>query len=445
MRRAVRRIAATVRLGLAIPDDPAALEAHRRTVLVRARAGAWIAVVVVPVTIATYFGLVAPADLTTPLAVAAAAVAGFLLVLAALGRGAFHRRYELPFFLVAGLCHVTESTVVQLSGGGAASELLFPYLLVLFGVAVLFPARAGWVLALTMTAPATYAAGELLARGAIADGRPLAQLLFLIDAAFIALIANRVTTRIFFREVEGRLALEAAHRELQALDRAKSEFFANISHDLRNPLAVITGPLSALLESDAARPPREMHLLRLATTGADRLDALITDLLELAQLDAGVTALHRANVEVRSLIGELVEQARPHADGLDVTLRFTPPARAVYAEIDVGKIERVLMNLIGNAVKYSHAGSTVDLDLSEDDARLVIRVEDRGRGIEPDDLEHIFLRFHRGTGRAQREVDGSGLGLAVARELVELHGGTIGVTSQPGVGSVFTVSLPRGG
>ncbi len=433
----------TLQAWLRVPDEPEVRQAHRVTMLLRARASAWIAFVVVPATITSFFawnGLWARWEL----ALATTAVANALLAGVLLGFRwrLYDRLYELPFFLVAGvICCGTESLILQVTGGGGPGDFVFPYFLILFGVATLFPARMGWVLAVTLAAPLSYVLGELWGQGSIARGPPLSTLILLVDAAFIALIANRVTTRIYFSEVQHRVALERAHRQLQELDRAKSQFFANISHDLRNPLAVITGPLSALTESSAGLREEQRELVRYAMKGAERLHGMVTDLLELAQLDAGVTQLHPSRIEVRSLLSELTKQSEPFARSLGVTLSCRLPEAALYADWDVEKVERVLMNLLSNALKFSRAGTAVSLGLTADEERLRIQVQDQGEGIDPEHLDHIFNRFFRGA-RVKRKVEGAGLGLAVAKELVELHGGTLRVESQLGEGSLFTVSLP---
>lgn len=245
-------------------------------------------------------------------------------------------------------------------------------------------------------------------------------------------------------EVKLRTAeLSAALEQGRALDRAKSEFFANISHDLRNPLAVITGPLSAL-NAPSKLGPADQHLVSLALGGAQRLDSMISDLLDLAQIDAGAARLHPSTVDIVSLVRNLVLQLEPHADSLNVELSVDVPSKPIFCELDVEKLERVLMNLLSNAFKHAASARKITVRLVEEGAegRLRISVEDDGVGINADDVPRLFERFSRSQS-SQRNVPGVGLGLAVVKDLIELLGGDISVRSAPGLGAVFTLTLPR--
>jgi signal transduction histidine kinase/AraC-like DNA-binding protein/AmiR/NasT family two-component response regulator len=247
--------------------------------------------------------------------------------------------------------------------------------------------------------------------------------------------------------VEERTATIAAQAEkLRELDRLKSQFFANVSHELRTPLTLILGPLSDALEgrfgplSDDLRPP-------LATAGrnAQRLLTLVDQLLDVARLDAGRLRLRVRRCDLAALVRQRVEAILPLAErrGIDLSLE-TPPA-AVEIWCDEGQLETVLENLLSNALKFTQRGGRVQVALlaPPQEDRVQVSVRDNGPGIPADQVERVFERFHQVEPLAQR-WPGVGIGLALSRQLVELHQGSIAVESTPGEGSCFTVTLRRG-
>jgi signal transduction histidine kinase/CheY-like chemotaxis protein len=433
-----------LRAWFTLPREPWLREEHQRMVLHRTQVAALIAVVVMPFTILTDALVHRPDARVQMLAVSVAADALALALWFALRARRFDRLPYLPFFLlVVGICYPTESYVLQLTGGGAESHFIYPYFVVLFGLATLFPAHAAWAAAAIAAAPVSYWVSELAASGSLAPGRPTSQLILLIDSAFIAFFASRVTTRLFFREAEHRFALERANVQLRELDRAKGEFFAGLSHDLRSPLTVILGPLSALQEEAEGLGPHGRRYLELAMGGAARLDAMINDLLELARIDAGVGELKRADVDVGRLVADLVESNRLYAEGLGLRLVLEAPAEPVRAAVDPDKLERVVMNLLSNACKFSSKGTSIRVRLEDAGAALLLQVADQGMGIPAEDLPRIFARFARGAHQDLRRTRGAGVGLAVVKDFVELHGGSVAVQSALNVGTTFTVRLPR--
>ncbi len=436
--RAVRDFLSTPR------TDPAIVEEHRRAVLWRAEIGAWIAALVIPFNIFIYVGIYHPRRLgaagllTLGLELA---VAAFVVALRA---GAFRRHFHLTLFVLGGvICNAGTIAVLELAGGGENSEFLFPYFLILFGLATLFPSRFTWMLAAVCLTPLSYALGEILAGRDLAAEKSFTQLIMLTDSAFIAAIANRVTTRLFFGEVENRMMIETVNKQLLELDKSKSDFFANISHDLRSPLTAILGPLQTVV-ADAASGLSEgqRRFLELALRSAARLERMIDDVLELARIDAGVAKVNYGRVNLREMLEDLVRATEPYANSLGIHIRYEGPVEPVHAVVDGDKIERVAMNLLFNACKYSGPDSTVVLTLEDQGDNVAIRVVDQGVGIPAEDSQKIFERFVRGKSGLRRGIRGQGLGLAVVKEFVELHGGKVTLHSQMAVGSRFTVSLP---
>jgi signal transduction histidine kinase/CheY-like chemotaxis protein len=426
------------------PPQEALREEHRRTVLYRSWVSALIALVVMPFTILTFVAREQPRSLEPALLISALSCAGALAVLLLLRRRAFDRTPHLPFvLLVLCVCYPTEAVVLQLTGGGARSDFLFPYFVVLFGMATLYPSRFGWALAVAAGAPLSYVASELLAGRDVGEGRAFSQLILLLDAGLICAFANRVTTRIFFSEAGSRLALQEANARLLEVDRLKSEFFAGLSHDLRSPLTVILAPLWSLKAQGKGLTPSERRCVELALGGAARLDAMINDLLDLARIESGVRELHRSRLDVARMVRELCEASQPYARSLGLELRCEAPAHPVPMAADPDRLDRVVMNLLSNALKFSQAGTSVVLSLEEGPTEVRVSVADQGRGIPPEDLPNIFGRFARASNARDGRTPGAGLGLAVVKEFVELHGGSVSVESAPGVGSTFRVRLPR--
>ncbi|MGY1697778.1 ATP-binding protein [Geodermatophilus sp. SYSU D00814] len=240
-------------------------------------------------------------------------------------------------------------------------------------------------------------------------------------------------------------ASERARAEaLAELDRAKTTFFANVSHELRTPLTLLLGPITdALAESGADLPPAVHDQLTLALRNGQRLQRLVNDLLEFVSIEAGRTAPVRVATDLAADTAELAGVLRAAAERAGLTLTVDCPPLGRPTAVDPRMWEKIVLNLVANAVKYTFVGGiTVALTAEDDD--VVLRVTDTGVGIPAAELPHLFDRFHRVADSPARSREGTGLGLALVRELVELHGGTVGVESRPGEGSTFTVRLPAG-
>lgn len=439
----VRRWRASVAAATRPPADPALLAEQRRTVMVRFRAGALVALAIIPLCILTFVGITGIAPMNLAFALSAAADASIAILLLAARTRWLQEHHQLAFFLLVGpICCGTEAVMVQITGGAGSSPFIFPYALILFGIATLYPANFSWAVGAALMSPLSFVAAELVVRQHLGGGATISNLLAISNTALIAVIGNRVTTRVYFREVEGRLALEEANTRLRELDRAKSEFFASLSHDLRTPLNVIIGPVQTVAARAQSLEPRYRRYLELAVRSARRLDMMINDLLELARIEAGVSGLRLTRVNVLALVASLVETHVPYAASLGMKLELTEPPEAFDAEIDPDKLERVVMNLVSNALKFSGAGTTVRVRLQVQPGGFEVTVQDQGPGIAREDLDRIFARFVRGRGESDRRVRGAGIGLAVVREFVELHRGRVSVESELGKGSTFHAFFP---
>ncbi|MBI5548350.1 MAG: PAS domain S-box protein [Deltaproteobacteria bacterium] len=232
--------------------------------------------------------------------------------------------------------------------------------------------------------------------------------------------------------------------DLKEADRLKREFVSVVSHELRTPIASIRGALG-LLEGGAAGPLSEQgaELSRIALSNADRVTRLVGDILDLGKLEAGRLELFLQPVSARDLAAEALQGIRPLADEAGVPLSLQGEDAQLMGDRD--RLLQVLTNLVANAVKFSPLGSPVVLAIHEGPTRVRFEVVDRGPGISQQDLPRLFQRFQQLDGSDRRLKGGTGLGLAISKALVEQHGGTIGVQSEPGVGSTFWFEVPRGG
>ena len=246
------------------------------------------------------------------------------------------------------------------------------------------------------------------------------------------------------REREDLLSREARARvEAESANRAKDEFLATLSHELRTPLNAIVGWTRMLL--DGTMDPRSTrHALEVIDRNAQLQVQLVADILDVSRIITGGLRLDTRPVDLGSVIGVALDAVRPAAAAKDVRLtsRLADSARLVHA--DPQRLQQVVWNLLSNAVKFTDSGGAVTVELSQADTRRVqIRVSDDGAGIEPDFLPHVFERFRQGDASASRQHGGLGLGLAIVRHLVELHGGTVHAESGGlGKGSAFSVVLP---
>ena len=251
------------------------------------------------------------------------------------------------------------------------------------------------------------------------------------------------------REATARLRLAHATTELQdalerlkELDRLKDKFFANVSHELRTPLTLILAPIEEIAQTTTDR--NHLQYLRVVRRNAHRLLRLIDDLLDLSRLDAGGLRLNLAEVDLRTIAATVHENSTPAAmaKGIEFTFTAQPSSRKISG--DAHRLEIVLTNLVGNALKFTLPKGRIDLRVEDLPTGVRVQVSDSGRGIPPDALPHVFERFFQGIPAEQRREGGVGIGLALAKELVELHGGSMSVESRVSEGSAFSFFIPFG-
>jgi RNA polymerase sigma factor (sigma-70 family) len=250
---------------------------------------------------------------------------------------------------------------------------------------------------------------------------------------------------------QAAVALENARRferqrrsmdRIAELDRMKSDFLSNISHELRTPLTVITGVGRTLEESsDILSDEDHRDLLARLNANAATLDSMVAELLDFGRLEAGQLDIEPTDVDLRELLTGVTDRLaslfRHHVVHVDVEEGLT-------AQADPLLLERVVENLLTNAAKYTPAGSNVRVSAIGEGRDTVVAVEDDGPGIPPDELSHIGERFFRGGDPNTRSTRGTGLGLALVSEILDLHGTYLEVESKPGMGTRFSFQLPRG-
>ena len=231
--------------------------------------------------------------------------------------------------------------------------------------------------------------------------------------------------------------------ELRELDRLKGEFVATVSHELRTPLTSITGYAEMLLAGDD--DPAHRRMVQVIDRNSRRLLTLVEDLLTLSKVDSGVAARMDEEVDLAELVSLAASVLGPamESQGVQLDVRLPPGLPALLG--NRSQLERVLLNLLSNAVKFSTAGGTVTVEAAISDITrptVRLRVSDTGIGIPVEEQDQLFTRFFR-TDQARRQaIQGTGLGLAVVRQIVEQHNGTIGVKSAADEGATFTVTLP---
>ncbi|ADB53785.1 multi-sensor signal transduction histidine kinase [Conexibacter woesei DSM 14684] len=242
--------------------------------------------------------------------------------------------------------------------------------------------------------------------------------------------------------VIGRLLVLREVTGEREAERVKEEFFALVSHELRTPLTAILGYVELVLGEDGATIDEEQHrYLQIVERNAQRLLRLVGDLLFAAQVESGALLLEPGSVDLPRVTLEAVEAARPRAEdaGITLTAQIAPLVPCVG---DRDRLAQVLDNLISNALKFTPSGGQVGVRLSAADGEARIDISDTGVGVPAEEHARLFDRFFRASNATTRAVPGVGLGLMIVRAIVAAHGGTIGVDSEVGVGTTFTVRLP---
>ena len=237
--------------------------------------------------------------------------------------------------------------------------------------------------------------------------------------------------------------LNEANAKLRELAELREEFLALTTHDLRSPLTVISGVISFFTSGRLGElSPEQKNMVSMMERNTQNLIELVNDLLDASKLESGTMRLDTTSFDLRGLLDELRETMEPLAKEKEIELIETIPSDLPQVEADRAKIRRVLQNLLSNALKFTPHGGRVEFSAEQGDERVRVSVSDTGVGISPEDIDRLFDKYEQARSRATRGEKGTGLGLYITKQLVELHGSEIKVESEVGRGSTFSFTLP---
>ncbi|MFH1378739.1 MAG: ATP-binding protein [bacterium] len=277
---------------------------------------------------------------------------------------------------------------------------------------------------------------------------------FLVHTMMLGIVGTYYKNRLRLHELsirtdlaEAKKQVEETNQKLQKFDMMKDEFMANVSHELRTPLTSIIAPLETLIskiDSQNKTVACDEYMLNQMTLNAKKLLKLINDLLDFTKLEAGKMQIKCSKVDIKKVIDELIISIESLVQQAQLKIEKKLPKNEILVYADMGKIEKVFLNLLSNAIKFTQEKGTITVSVEEDEKTVKISVADTGIGIPKEELPKMFDRFHQVDGSATRNYGGTGIGLNLAKELVELHKGNIKVESELNKGSVFTVELLKG-
>lgn len=230
--------------------------------------------------------------------------------------------------------------------------------------------------------------------------------------------------------------------ELRRLERVRQDFVANVSHELRTPLTSIKGFIETLLHGAIDDPANNRRFLALVEEDVDRLARLTNDLLELSTVESIGKPKTLQAVDALRILRDVLETLKPQIERKRIGVALSPDAPRREVRGDPDQVRQVCWNLLDNAVKYNVDGGRIEVAVALQDGAIAVRVTDSGIGIPPEDLPRIFERFYRVDKARSRALGGTGLGLSIVKHIVEAHGGSVQVTSEPAHGSCFEVTFP---
>jgi len=283
-------------------------------------------------------------------------------------------------------------------------------------------------------------AGDRVIGVASADNKTTRRPITPASVELFTLVSQQLATAL--EEAQLYAEVERKSAELESANRHKSEFLANMSHELRTPLNAIIGFSEVLSERMFGElNEKQADYLKDIHASGQHLLSLINDILDLSKIEAGRMELEVTEFDLLRAIDNALTLVRERAARRSIALHTTVDERLERVQGDERKIRQVLLNLLSNAIKFTPEGGTIEVGAKPVNGSVEVSVSDTGVGIAPEDQEAVFEEF-RQVGTVDKKVEGTGLGLALSRKFIELHGGTIWVTSQVGGGSTFTFSVP---
>ena len=271
-------------------------------------------------------------------------------------------------------------------------------------------------------------------------GAPLANVMTAADAVAEGDLSVRVPER---GPGEFRRLSESFNRmvdELARADQQRRNMTADVAHELRTPIHILRGNLEGILDGVYEATPEQIEMMLDETS---LLTRLVDDLQTISLAEAGQLPLHLAPVNISELLEDVKTSFSAQAEEAGINLTVDVDDADLTVDADAGRLDQVLSNLIGNALRYARADTCLCLQAESSPNHVRLRIRDEGQGIPPEDLPFIFDRFYKSDKSRNREKGGSGLGLAIAKQLIQLHGGTIKVESEVGEGTTFIIDLPQ--
>ena len=338
--------------------------------------------------------------------------------------------------------------VMIFATGGAASPYFAGLMLLFLGMGVVMPLSGREAAGICGAILLPYLASPWFTSAAVDWTVFRIYAVFLVSAAAESVASATYLERMRFKDFKQRRELQESRDHLEEIDRAKTRFTANVHHELRTPLTLTLAPIEGMLGGEfGAVSDLQRKYLKTAEVNALRLLKLINNLLDLAKLESHELTLHRVPLETKRLVREILDGVRPMAErkGIDLVARCGDDVPVIQADPEA--LEKILINLLGNALKFTERGGqiTVELEPAENDGGAVLRVVDSGIGIPTEQLGRIFDRFAQVDASSTRKYEGTGIGLSLCHELVGLHGGHIWAESEGlGHGTRMCVWLPVG-
>ena len=250
-------------------------------------------------------------------------------------------------------------------------------------------------------------------------------------------VGGRQIFAAMLRDITPRVKAETALRQAVT---ARDDMIGIVSHDLRNPANAVKMLARSIIEMPEGVPESVVERVQVIHQAAAQIDALIQDLLDVTRIEAGRLTVNPQRIALLPLISQALTQLSPLAASSRVTVEITPSSEALDVMADPDRLTQVLSNLVGNAFKFTPSGGRVEIDVRRDEGVADIRIADTGVGIPAEQVERVFDRFYQASGKARRH--GAGLGLPIARGIIEAHGGTIGIQSEVDIGTTVHFTLP---
>lgn len=342
--------------------------------------------------------------------------------------------------LITGYLRPKNYTTLVANHGQEALALLDTQDIDLVMCDILMPVMDGYQLLKAMRADETLQDIPVVVISAIGD---MESVLTCLELGADDYLYKPINRGLMLARIENSLEKKSLHKRsikhLQELNSIKDQVVGALAHEMKNPIALMIGFIDLMLEDDGIADESQYYLSNVRRY-AFEINELVQDMLDLSKIDV---MLRKTDIDLGDLVSQAVEDIRILANQKSITTVYEPPANTITVAIDVDRIRRVLSNLLSNAVKYTLDGGHITVKINTNvEHKVVVSVSDTGLGIPANDIDKIFDSFYRVQDEAHRTQDGSGLGLSIAKTVVEQHGGRIWVESEMGQGSHFHFSLP---